>query len=65
MANKYKIVLMALAMTSSCVALKAQTEDLEKLLDAGNKPQKQKCHFKKRFSNEKIQKPYRAKDKFR
>ena len=39
MANKYKIVLMVLAMTSSCVALKAQTEDLEKLLDAGNKPQ--------------------------
>jgi len=44
MANKYKIVLIALAMTSSCVALKAQTEDLEKLLDAGNKPQKQYVH---------------------
>ena len=44
MVNKYKIVLMVLAMTSSCVALKAQTEDLEKLLDAGNKPQKQYVH---------------------
>jgi len=44
MANKYKIVLMALAMTSSCLALKAQTEDLEKLLDAGTKPQKQYVH---------------------
>ncbi len=44
MTNKYKIVMIVLGLISFSFSSIAQTDDLEKLLNAGNTPQKQYIH---------------------